>query len=103
MPLLDLDYDFSTSSETMNSSPPSLVTKLAPGPRSPGLNYSSHPEILPSYSAIPEAREYAFCPRIVFNNGANETTEELSFKPFDSADPDMESRQIPIDGHGNKS
>jgi len=39
----------------------------------------------------------------VFNDGANETTEELSFKLFNSADPDIESHQIPIDGEGNKS
>jgi len=73
--LLDLDYDSSTSSETMNSSPPSPVTKLAPRPRSPGPNYSSDPETLPSYSPVPEAREYAFRPRIVFNDSANKTTE----------------------------
>jgi len=46
---LDIDYDSSTSSETMNLSPPSPVTKLAPRPRSPGPNYSSDPETLPSY------------------------------------------------------
>jgi len=38
-PPLDIDYDSSTSSETMNSSPPSPVTKLAPRPRSLGHNY----------------------------------------------------------------
>jgi len=43
MPSLDIDYNSSTSSETMNSSPPSSVTKLAPHPRSPGPNYSSDP------------------------------------------------------------
>jgi len=37
---LDLDYDCSTSSETMNSSPLAPVTKLAPRPRSLGPNYS---------------------------------------------------------------
>jgi len=42
-------------------------------------------------------------PRIVYNDGANETTEELRFKSFNSADPDMESRHIPIDGKGNQS
>jgi len=31
------------------------------------------------------------------------TTEELIFKSFNSTDPDMESRHIPIDGKGNKS
>jgi len=87
----------------MNSTPPSPVTKLAPRPRSPGSNYFSDPETLPSYSPVPEPWEYAFRPKIVFNNGANETTEELLFKSFNSADPDMESRQIPIDGCGNKS
>jgi len=101
-PPLDLDYDFSTSSETINSSSPSPVMKLAPRPRSPGPNYSSDPETLPSYSLVTEAREYAFRPRIVFNDRANKTTEELTFKLFNSADPDMESRQIPIDGRGNK-
>jgi len=100
---LDLDYDSSASSETMNSAPPSPVTKLAPRPRSPGPNYSSDPETLPSYSPVLEAREYAFRPRIVYNDGANETTEELTFKSFNSANPDMESRHIPIDGKGNKS
>jgi len=100
MPPLDLDYDSYTSSETMNSSP---VMKLAPRPRSPGPNYFSDPETLPSYSPVPEAREYAFRPRIVYNDGAIETTEELTFKSFNSADPDMESRHIPIDGKGNKS
>jgi len=100
---LDIDYDSSTSSETMNSSPPSPVTKLAPRPRSPGPNEPSDPETLPSYSPVPEAREYAFCPRIVFNNGANETTEELIFKSFNSTDTHMETRKIPIDGRGNKS
>jgi len=103
MPPLDLDYDSSTSSETMNSSSPSAVMKLAPHPRSPGPNYSSDPETLPSYSPVPKAREYAFRPRIVCNDGANETTEELTFKLFNSTDLDMESRQIPIDGRGNKS
>jgi len=99
----DLDYDSSTSSETMNSSPPSPVTKLAPRPRSPGPNYLSNRETLPSYSPVPEAREYAFHPRIVFNDSANETTKELIFKSFNSTDPEMESHQIPIDGLGNKS
>jgi len=99
-PPLDLDYYSSTSSETMNSSP---VTKLAPRPRSPGPNYSSDPETLPSFSPVPEAREYAFRPRIVYNDSVNETTEELTFKSFNSADPDMESRHIPIAGKGNKS
>jgi len=102
-PPLDLDYDSFTSAETMNSSPPSPVMKLAPRPRSPVPNYSSDPETLPSYSPVPEAREYAFRPRIVYNDGANETTEELTFKSFNSADPDKESRHIPIDGKGNKS
>jgi len=100
---LDLDYDSSTSSETMNSSPPSPVTKFAPSPYSSGPNYSSDPETLPSYSPVPEVREYTFRPRIVFNNGANETIEELTFKSFNSADPDMESRHIPIDSKENKS
>jgi len=100
---LDLDYDSSTTSETTNSSPPSPVTKLAPRPRSPGLNYSSDPETLLSYSSVPEAREYAFRPSIVYNDGANETTEKLTFKSFNSADPDMESHHIPIDGKRNKS
>jgi len=54
-PPFDLDYDCSTSLETMNSSPPSLVTKLAPCPRSPRPNYSSDPENLPSYLPVPEA------------------------------------------------
>jgi len=102
-PPLDLDYDSSTCSETMNLSPPSPVTKLAPRPHSSGPNYSSDPETLPSYSPVPEAREYAFRPRIVFNDGANKTTEELTFKLFNSTDPEMESRQIPIDRLGNKS
>jgi len=70
-PPLDLDYNSSTPSETMNSAPPSPVTKLAPRPRSPGPNYSSDPETLPSYSPVPEAREYAFRPRIVYNDGTN--------------------------------
>jgi len=87
----------------MNSSPPSPVTKLAPRPYSPGPNYFSNPETLPSYSPVPEVREYAFRPRIVYNDGANETTQELIFKSFNSPDLDMESRQIPIDGHGHKS
>jgi len=100
---LDLDYASSTSSETMNSSSPSPVMRLAPHPRSPGPNYSSDPETLPSYSPVPEGREYAFRPRIVYNDGANETTEELTFKSFNSTDPDIESRHIPIDGKGNKS
>jgi len=43
---LNLDYNSSTSSETMNSSPPSPVTKLATCPHSPGPNYSSDPETL---------------------------------------------------------
>ena len=51
---LDIDYDFSTSSETMNSSSTSPVTKLAPRTRSLGPNYSSDPETLPSYSPVPE-------------------------------------------------
>jgi len=101
-PSLDLDSDSSTSSETMNLSPPSPVTKLAPRPHSPGPNYSSDPETRPSCSPVPEAREYAFRPRIVYNDGTNETTEELTFKSFNSADPDMESRHVPIDGKGNK-
>jgi len=88
-PLLDIDYDSSTSSETMNSSPSSRVTKLAPRSRSPVPNYFSDPETLPSYSPVPEAREYAFHPRIVYNDGVNETTEELTFKLFNSADPVM--------------
>jgi len=54
-PPLDLDYDSSTSSEIMNSSLPSPVTRLALRPRSPGPNYSSDPETLPSYSPVPEA------------------------------------------------
>jgi len=87
----------------MNSSPPSPVTKLAPRTRSTGPNYSSDPETLPSYSPVPEAREYAFRPRFEFHDGANETTEELTFKLFNSADLDMESRHIPIDGRENKS
>jgi len=100
---LDLDYDSSTSSETMNSSPPTPITKLAPCPRSTGPNHSFDPETLPSYSPVPEAQEYAFCPRIVFNDRANKTTEKLIFKSFNSTNPHMESRQIPIDRHGNKS
>ena len=100
-PPLDLDYDSSASSETMNSSSPSSVTKLAPYLRSPGSNYSSDPKTLASDSPVPEARECTFRARIIFNDGANETTEELSFKSFDSAKPDMESRQILIDGRGN--
>jgi len=102
MPPLNLNYDSSTSSETMNSSPPSPVTKLATRPHSPGPNYSSDPETQPSYSPVPEAREYAFRLRIVYNDGANETTEELTFKSFNSADPDIESRHSPIDGKENK-
>jgi len=102
-PLRDIDYNSSTSSETMNSTPPSPVTKLAPRPRSPRPNYSSDPETLPSYLPAPEAREYGFRPRIVFNDGGHETTEELTFKSFKSADTDMETRKIPIDGSGNKS
>jgi len=102
-PPLDIDYDSSTSSETMNSSPPSSVMKLAPHPCSLGPNYSSDPQTLPSYSPVPEAREYAFRPRIVFNDGAHETIEELTFKLFNSADTDVETRKIPIDGSGNKS
>ena len=39
----------------------------------------------------------------MFNDGANETTEELIFKSFNSADLEMESRHIPIDTKGNKS
>jgi len=101
-PPLDLDYDSSTSSKTMNSSPLSPVMRLAPRPRSLGPNYYSDPETLPSYSPVPKVQEYAFRPRIVYNEGANETTEELIFKSFNSADPDMESRHIPIDGKGNK-
>jgi len=76
----DLDYDFSTSSETMNSSPPSPVTKLAPCPCSLRPNYFLDPETLPSYSPVPEAQQYAFRSRIMFNDGANETTKELLFK-----------------------
>jgi len=102
-PLLDINYDSSTSSETMNSSPPSPVTKLAPRPHSPRPNYSSDPETLLSYLPVPEAQEYTFHPRIVFNDGANETTEELTFKSFNSADTDMETHKIPIDGSRNKS
>jgi len=97
-PPLDIDYDSSTSSKTINSSRTSLVTKLAPRTRSPGPNYSSDPETLPSYLPVYKAREYAFYLRIVFNDGANETSEERSFNSFNSADPDMESRQILIDG-----
>jgi len=52
---LDLDYDSSTSSETMNSSLPSPIMKLAPRLRSSGPNYSYDPETLPSYSPVPEA------------------------------------------------
>jgi len=100
---LKLDYDSFTSSETMNPSLPSPVTKLAPRPHSLGPNYSSDPETLCAYPPIPEAREYAFCLRIIFNDSANETTEELTFKLFNSADPDMESHHIPIDGQENKS
>ena len=103
MPPVDIDYDSSTSSETMNLSPLSPVTELAPRPRSLGPNYFSNPETLPSYSRVPVAREYAFRPRIVYNDGANETIEELTFKSFNSADPDMESCHILIDGKGNKS
>jgi len=73
----------------MNSSPPSPVTKLAPRPCSIVANYSSDLETLPSYSPVPEARKYAFRRRMVFNDGANETIEELTFKSFNSADPDM--------------
>jgi len=101
-PLRDLDYDSSSSSETMNLSPPSPVTKLAPRTCSPEPNYSPDPETLPSYSPVPKAREYAFCPRIILNDGANETTEQLTFKSFKTTDLDMESHQIPIDGRGNK-
>jgi len=100
---LHLDYDSSTSSETMNASSPSPITKLAPPARSPGPNYSSDPETLSCYSPVPEAQEYAFRPSIVYNDGAHETTEELTFKSFNSVDPDMESRHIPIDGKENKS
>jgi len=103
MPPLDIDYDSSTPSETMNSSPPSPVTKLPPRPCSTGPNYSSDPETLPSYSLVPEAQEYVFRPRIIFNDGANKTIEELTFKSFNSADADMESRHIPIGGRENKS
>jgi len=102
-PPLDLDYDSSTSSETMNSCPPSLVTKLAPRPHSLGPNYSSDPETLYSYLPVPEVREYAFRPRIVYNDDANKTTEGLTFKLFNFADSDIESRHILIDGKGNKS
>jgi len=91
-PPLDIDYDSSTSSETMISSLTSPVTKLAPRPRSPGPYYLSDPETLHSYSPVPEAREYAFRPRIAFNDGAHETTEELTFKSFNSANTDMETR-----------
>jgi len=100
---LDLDYDSSTSSETMNLSTPSPVMKLAPHPRSPEPNYFSDPETLSSYSPVPEAQEYRFRPRIVYNDGANETTEELTFKSFNSSEPDIESHHIPIDGKGTKS
>jgi len=44
------------------------------------LMYSSDPETLPSYSPVPEVREYALRPRIVFNDSANETTDELTFQ-----------------------
>jgi len=100
-PPLDIDYDSSTISEEVDSPPFSPVTKLALRSRSP--QYSSNPETLPSYSPVPEAQEYVFYPRIVFNDHGNKTTEELSFKSFNSTDPNMESRQIPIDGSGNKS
>jgi len=52
---LNIDYDSSTSSETLNSSSPSPVTKWAPRPYSPEPNYSSDPETLPFYSLVPEA------------------------------------------------
>jgi len=103
MPPLDVDYDTSSSSETMNSSPLSPVMKLAARPCSPGPNYSSDPETLRSCSPVPEAREYAFRPRIFYNDYANETTEELTFKSFNSTDPDMESCHILIHGKGKKS
>jgi len=99
---LDIDYNSSSSSESMNSSPSSPVTKLAPCPCSTGPNYSSDPATLPSYSPVPEAREYAFRHRIVFNDGTHETTEEPTFKSFNSANTDMETRKIPINGSRNK-
>ena len=52
-PPLNLNYDSSTSSETMNSSSPSPIMKLAPRSCSPGLNYLSDPKTLPSYSPVP--------------------------------------------------
>jgi len=86
----------------MNSSPLSPVTKMAPHPRSSRPNYSSDPKTLPSYLPVPEAREYAFRPRIVYNDDANKTTEELIFQSCNFADLNMESHHIPIDGKGNK-
>jgi len=74
MPPLDLDYDSSTSSETMSSSPCCPITKLAPHPCSPELNYFSDPETLPSYSPVPEAEEHAFRPRVVYYDGSHDTT-----------------------------
>jgi len=81
-PPLDIDYDSSTASEEVDSSPPSPVMKLAPRPCSPEPNYSSDPETLPSYSPVPEAEEHAFRPKVVYYDGPYETTQELSFKSY---------------------
>jgi len=103
IPLLDIDYNSSTTSEAVHSSPSSSVMKLAPRSHSPGPSYFSDPETLPSYFPVPEVREYVFCPRIVFYDSTNKTTNELTFKSFNAANTDIESRAIPINGRGNKS
>jgi len=71
---LNVDYDSSTASEEVDSSPPSPVMKVAPCSHSPEPNYSFDPETLSSYSPVPEAEEHAFRPKIVYCNGPHETT-----------------------------
>jgi len=101
-PPLDIDYDLSTASEEVDSSPLSPVTKLAPRPRSPEPNCSFDPETLPSYSPVPKVEEHAFQLKVVYYDGPHETTQELSFKSYNRPNPNMQRPPIPIDGKGNK-
>jgi len=101
-PPLDIDYNSSTASEEVDSSPPSPVMKLASRPCSPEPNYSSDPETVPSYSPVPEAEEHAFRLKVVYYDGPHETTQELLFKFYNRPNPDMQRLPILINGSENK-
>jgi len=73
-PTLDIDYNLSTASEEVDSSPLSPVMKLATHLHSPEPNCSSDPKTLPSYSPVLEAEEHAFRPKVVYYDGPYETT-----------------------------